>query len=69
MAQVYLGGILMVLGMFALLANPVLGGILIAAGFGLYKTTSKATRADAESTFWGFALLCGVIVGIAAIFG
>ncbi len=64
MLQVYLGGILMVLGMVALLGNPVVGGLMIAAGFGLYKTTSKATRADAESTFWGFGLLCGGILGL-----
>lgn len=62
MLQVYLGGILMVLGMVALLASPVVGGLMIAAGYGLYKTTSKATRADAESTFWGFGILCGAII-------
>ncbi|WP_220816112.1 hypothetical protein [Pseudomonas paralcaligenes] len=67
MLQVYLGGILMVLGMFALLASPIIGGIMLAAGYGLYSTTSKATRADAESTFWGFAVLCMVVVGVAAL--
>ena len=67
MLQVWIGGILLVLGMVALLANPVLGGILIAIGYMLYKGTDRATRAAAESTFWGFALLCGVIVGIAAL--
>lgn len=62
MLQVYAGGILMVLGMVALLGNPVVGGVMIGIGFALYKTTSKATRADAESTFWGFGLLCGAII-------
>lgn len=68
MLQVYLGGILMVLGMVALLASPVLGGLMIAAGYGLYKTTSKAVRADAESTFWGFGLLCGAILLLVGLF-
>lgn len=62
MLQVYAGGILMVLGMVALLGKPVVGGVMIGIGFTLYKTTSKATRADAESTFWGFGLLCGAII-------
>lgn len=69
MLKVYLGGILMVLGMFALLANPVLGGIMIAAGYGLYASTKKSIRAEAESVFWGFALLCGVGVTVAAVLG
>ncbi len=67
MVQVYISGILIVLGMVALLGNPVAGGILIAIGYALYANTSKATRAGAESTFWGFALLCGAIVGLVAI--
>jgi hypothetical protein len=69
MAQVYIGGILMVLGMFSLLANPVLGGIILAVGYGLFATTKKSTRAAAESTFWGLALLCGAIVTVVAILG
>ena len=69
MLKVYIGGIFMVLGMFALFANPVLGGIMIAGGYGLYASTSKAIRAQAESTFWGLALLCGVVVTGAAILG
>lgn len=68
MLQVYAGGILMVLGMVALLGNPVVGGLMIAAGYGLYKTTSKATRADAESTFWGFGILCGAIILLVGLF-
>ena len=62
MLQVYAGGILMVLGMVALLGNPVVGGVMIGIGFTLHKATSKATRADAESTFWGFGILCGAII-------
>lgn len=69
MLKVYIGGILMVLGMFALLANPVLGGVIIAAGYGLFASTKKATRAAAESTFWGLALLCGAIVTAVAVLG
>lgn len=69
MLQVWIGGTLLVLGMFMLLASPVAGGILIAIGYALYANTNKATRAAAESTFWGLALLCGAGVGIAAIFG
>lgn len=69
MITVYVGGILMVIGMFALLASPVLGGVLIAVGYGLFATTKKATRAAAESTFWGLALLCGAIVTGFAILG
>jgi len=69
MLQVWIGAILLVLGMFMLLANPVAGGILIGIGYLLYKNTSKATRAAAESTFWGICLLCGAIVGAVAILG
>lgn len=69
MLQVWIGAILLVLGMFMLLANPVAGGILIGIGYLLYKNTSKSTRAAAESTFWGTCLICGVIVGAVAILG
>lgn len=69
MFKVYIGGIFMVLGMFALFANPVLGGIMIAAGYGLFASTPKSIRAEAESVFWGLALLCGVVVTGAAILG
>jgi|GEM_PF-2677947 len=69
MLQVWIGVIVLVLGMVLLLANPVAGGILIAIGYALYANTSKATRAAAESTFWGFALLCGAVVGIVVILG
>lgn len=69
MLQVWISGILLVLGMFMLLANPVVGGIIIAIGYALYANTSKATRAAAESTFWGFALLCGAVVGVVAFLG
>ncbi|WJN61377.1 hypothetical protein [Pseudomonas sp. SO81] len=67
MLQVYAGGILMVLGMVALLGNPVVGGAMIGIGFAMYKSTSKATRSDAASTFWGFGILCGagiLLVGL-----
>ena len=69
MLQVWIGAILLVLGMFMLLANPVAGGVLIGIAYLLYKNTSKATRAAAESTFWGICLLCGTVVGVAAIIG
>ncbi|WP_447593508.1 hypothetical protein [Aquipseudomonas campi] len=69
MLQVWIAAILIVLGMFLLLASPITGGITIGIGYALYANTSKATRADAESTFWGICLLCGAIVGIAAILG
>lgn len=69
MLQVWLGAILLVLGMFMLLASPVAGGILIGIGYLLCKNTSKATRAAAESTFWGICLICGVVAGAVAILG
>lgn len=68
MLQVYAGGILMVLGMVALLGNPVVGGVMIGIGFALYRLTSKAKRADAESTFWGFGILCGGILLLVGLF-
>ena len=46
-----------------------IGGIMIAAGYGLFASTPKAIRAEAESVFWGLALLCGVVVTGAAILG
>nr|WP_298168299.1 hypothetical protein [uncultured Pseudomonas sp.] len=69
MLQVWIGAILLVLGMFMLLANPVAGGILIAIGYALYINTSKATRAAAESTFWGICLICMIVVGAVAFLG
>lgn len=69
MLQVWLGAILLVFGMFLLLASPVAGGVVIAIGYALHKTASKETRAAAESTFWGICLACGAIVGVVAILG
>lgn len=69
MLQVWIGATLLVFGMFLLLASPIAGGIVIAIGYALYANTSKATRAAAESTFWGICLVCGVIVGAVAILG
>lgn len=58
MIQVWLGGVLLVLGMLLLFKFPPLGGLVLAVGYGLYATTSKATRSDAAAVFWGFCLLC-----------
>ena len=58
MMQVWIGGVLMVLGMLLLVKIPPLGGLVLAAGYGLYATTSKATRSDAAAVFWGFCMLC-----------
>ena len=68
MLQAWIAAILMVVGMIAMFINPIVGGILITIGYLLYKNTDKATRAAAESTFWGFALLCMVVVGVTAVF-
>lgn len=58
MMQVWISGVLMVLGMLLLVKMPPLGGLVLAAGYGLYATTSKATRSDAAAVFWGICMLC-----------
>lgn len=65
MIQVYLGGILMVLGMFAIIAQPIVGVAMIGGGYFLFQKSTAIQRHDATSTFFGFCLLCGAITTVA----
>lgn len=62
MLQVYLGGTLLVVGMLALLGNPVIGGVLVAIGAGMFLTSSKDHRSDALAVFGGIAIVCGAVL-------
>lgn len=39
------------------------------AGYWLFQQSTAAQRHGAQSLFFGFALLCMVITGVAALFG
>lgn len=67
MIQVYLGGILMVLGMVAIIAQPILGVAMIGGGYFLYQKSSSIQRHDATSLFFGFCLLCGAITTVVGL--
>ena len=69
MLNVYLGGILLVLGIIALLAQPTAGVVMIGAGYWIFQQSTASQRHGAQSLFFGFALLCMVITGVAALFG
>ena len=69
MLNVYLGGILMVLGLIALIGIPAAGVVMIGGGYWIFQQSTPAQRHGAQSLFFGFALLCMVITGVAALFG
>lgn len=69
MLKVYSGGIFMVLGIIALLAQPVAGVVMIGAGFWMYQRASPGERHQASSLFWGCTLVCMVIVTLAGLAG
>ena len=69
MIKVYAGGTLMVLGLIALIGMPTLGVVMIGGGYWLFQQSTAAQRHEAQSLFFGFALLCMVITGLAALFG
>ena len=69
MLNVYLGGTLMVFGLIALIGMPTAGVVMIGAGYWIFQQSTHAQRHGAQSLFFGFALLCMVITGVAALFG
>ena len=69
MLNVYLGGTLMVFGLIALIGMPTAGVVMIGAGYWIFQQSTPAQRHGAQSLFFGFALLCMVITGVAALFG
>ena len=69
MIKVYVGGILMVAGMLAIISQPVAGIAMLGGGYWLFQQSTASQRHGAQSLFFGFALLCMVITGLAALFG
>ena len=69
MLNVYLGGTLMVFGLIALIGMPTAGVVMIGAGYWIFQQSTASQRHGAQSLFFGFALLCMVITGVAALFG
>jgi len=69
MIKVYVGGILMVLGLVALIRMPLAGVAMIGGGYWLFQQSTASQRHGAQSLFFGFALLCMIITGLAALFG
>lgn len=51
MLNVYLGGILLVLGIIALLAQPTAGVVMIGAGYWIFQRASPGERHQASSLF------------------
>lgn len=66
--QPTVGGILMVLGMVALMAQPLLGVILLGVGYWLYNGSTPAQRSAAAGNFFGLGVLAMVALGISALF-
>ena len=66
--QPTIGGILMVLGMVAVMAQPFLGVALIGAGYWLFNSSSASAQSSAASTFFGICLICMVVLAVAAFF-
>ena len=69
MIKVYAGGVLMVLGLIALIGMPTAGVVMMGAGYWIFQRSTASQRHGAHSLFFGFALLCMVITGLAALFG
>lgn len=68
MIAVYAAGVLIVLGILALLAQPFIGVAMIGAGYWLYQQANHKERYQAASLFWGLALAAMAIVTVAALF-
>ncbi|WP_278619568.1 hypothetical protein [Ectopseudomonas oleovorans] len=66
MLNVYLGGILLVLGIIALLAQPTAGVVMIGAGYWIFQRASPGERHQASSLFWGCTMVCMIIVTLAS---
>ena len=69
MIKVHVGGTLMVLGLIALIGMPTAGVVMIGAGYWIFQQSTASQRHGAHSLFFGFALLCMAITGLAALFG
>lgn len=69
MIKVYVGGILMVAGMLAIISQPVAGIAMLGGGYWLFQQSTASQRHGAQSQRTGFALLCMIITGLAALFG
>lgn len=63
-----IGGILLVAGMIALLKMPILGALLIGAGYVLFNGTTRQQRSDALGVFFGICLVCLVVVSAISLF-
>lgn len=68
MLGVYFSGILIILGVLAILAQPVLGVAMIGAGYWLYQRSKAADRYQAASLFWGMCLIAMVAAVVASLF-
>lgn len=66
--QPTIGGIMMVLGMFAVIAQPVLGVGLIGGGYWLYNRSNASQRGNAAGTFFGIGVLAMIALAVAALF-
>lgn len=69
MLKVYSGGIFIVMGIVALLAQPAAGVVMIGTGFWLHQRASPGERHQASSLFWGCTLVCMIVVTLAALAG
>lgn len=65
--QSVIGGILMVLGMIAIMGQPILGVALIGAGYWLFNSASARQRSDAAGVFFGICLFCMAVLGLASL--
>lgn len=63
-----IGGILLVAGMIALLKMPILGALLIGAGYFLFSGTTRQQRSDALGIFFGVCLVCLAVVSAISLF-
>lgn len=61
MLKVYSSGILIVIGMFAIIAQPLAGMLMLGGGIWLFLSTTPGQRHEAGSLFFGVAIL-GMIV-------
>lgn len=69
MMKVYVGGILMVIGMLAIISQPVAGIAMLGGGYWIFQLSTAKQRHGAQSLFFGLALVCMLVTGLAAIFG
>ena len=58
----------MVLGMFALMAQPFLGVAFIGVGYWLFNSSSRSTQSSAASTFFGICVICMILLTVALLF-